>query len=187
MDNQEYQLVENFLDTRSEMTFRKLYRTYTPSLYALSLRFCAQDKSMAEELVQETWLLAIQKLPVFEWRSSLKTWLTGILINLNRQKYRKNSVERAYQQAFEQDQASQKPVTSIDWEIQSIDLENAIASLPVGYRQILVLHDVEGYTHQEIGELLAINPGTSKSQLFQARKTIRNYLSDLKKEGTNDG
>jgi len=88
-------------------------------------------------------------------------------------------VERAYQQAFEQDQASQKPVTSIDWEIQSIDLENAIASLPVGYRQILILHDVEGYTHQEIGELLAINPGTSKSQLFQARKTIRNYLSDL--------
>ncbi len=56
MDNQEYQLVENFLDTRSEMTFRKLYRTYTPSLYALSLRFCAQDKSMAEELVQETWI-----------------------------------------------------------------------------------------------------------------------------------
>jgi len=169
------------------MSFRKLYRTFTPSLYALSLRFCPQDKSMAEELVQETWLVAIQKLPVFEWRSSLKTWLTGILINLNRQKYRKNSVERAYQQAFEKDQASQKTVTSIDWEIQSIDLENAIASLPVGYRQILVLHDVEGYTHQEIGELLAINPGTSKSQLFQARKTTRNYLSDLKKEGTNDG
>jgi len=186
MNNQEYQLVEIFLNTRSEMAFRKLYRTFTPALYALSLRFCPQDQSMAEELVQETWLVAIQKLPVFEWRSSLKTWLTGILINLNRQKYRQNSVERAYKQAFEQDQASQIPA-SIDWEINSLDLEHAITSLPVGYRQILILHDVEGYTHREISEMLAINTGTSKSQLFQARKAMRIYLSDLKKEGTNDG
>lgn len=71
-----------------------------------------------------------------------------------------------------------QPIVDQNWSITSIDLDNGIAKLPPGYRQIIVLHDVEGYKHKEIAELLDITEGTSKSQLFYARKALREYLSE---------
>ena len=85
----DHQLVENFLSERSEASFRTLYRSKTPELYALALRMLAQDDQAAQDILQETWIVAIEKLTEFQWRSSLKTWLTGILINLCKEKFRK--------------------------------------------------------------------------------------------------
>ena len=167
-------LVNDFLHSRSEKAFRALYRSKTPHLYRMALRL-TQNDTLSEELIQETWMIAIRKLAEFEWRSELKTWLVGILINLSRKKRKETESLEAMDQAT---LAQAEPIVDQGWSITSIDLENGIAKLPPGYRQIIVLHDIEGYKHKEIAELLDITEGTSKSQLFYARKALREYLSE---------
>lgn len=164
-------LVDAFLADRSEVAFRQLYRSKTPALYQMALRLTANPQE-AEELVQKTWVKAIEKISGFEGRSTLKTWLTGIVINLFREQTRKKSITV---NSIEEDMSAPLASTS-SGQLDKIDLENAIRQLSPGYKEILILHDIEGYTHQEIGELLKISAGTSKSQLFQARKKIRAQL-----------
>ncbi len=167
-------LVKDFLNSRSEQAFRTLYRSKTPHLYRMALRL-TQNDSLSEELIQETWMVAIRKLAEFEWRSELKTWLVGIMINLSRKKRKATESLEALDETTLSDV---HPIVDDSWSITGMDLENGIAKLPPGYRQIIVLHDVEGYKHKEIAELLDITDGTSKSQLFHARKALREYLSE---------
>lgn len=169
---EDQKLVHDFLKTRSERAFQNLYRSKTPHLYRMALRL-TQDEYQSEELLQEMWIIAIKKLAQFEWRSELKTWLIGILINLARAKRK----EREEELTVDQEDITEE--TSVEFSLSSsLDLENGIATLPPGYRQIIILHDIEGYKHREIAELLDITEGTSKSQLFHARKILRQYLSD---------
>ena len=136
----------------------------------MALRLSGNNNDTAEELIQETWVRAIHKLSSFQWKSSLLTWLTGILINLNRERFRSQIRERLTEDLTHE-------IEAYNDEIDVMDLEAAIASLPQGCREILILHDVEGYKHREIAELLGIEEGTSKSQLFYARRAIRKYLN----------
>lgn len=163
-------LVKRFLRTGDETAFRELYRRHAPRLYALALRLAGGSEADAQDAVQDTWVRACRTLAGFEWRSSLRTWLTGILINrvreINRERRRRNEEELPDEWA----------VRVVARQGQAVDLEQAIARLPVGYRHVLVLHDVEGYTHEEISRLLEINAGTSKSQLYHARKAMRAML-----------
>ena len=122
-------------------------------------------------------MVAIRKLEDFEWRSELKTWLTGILINLSRAKRKKQERELSIDVVNESGGESAE-ITFAN----THDLEKAIADLPPGYRQAIILHDIEGYKHKEIANLLDITEGTSKSQLFHARKALREYLNDTKQE-----
>jgi RNA polymerase sigma-70 factor, ECF subfamily len=160
-------LVERFIRTGDEASFRELYRRYTPNLYPLALRLAGGSEADAQDTIQDTWLRACRILPGFEWRSSLKTWLAGILINcvreLNRERLRRN----------EEELMDECPQATNVRPGERIDLEQAIARLPAGYRHVLVLHDIEGYTHEEISSLLEIGVGTSKSQLHHARKALR--------------
>lgn len=165
----DFEMVTCFLQTRSEASFSLLYRSKMPHLFRMAQRLSGYNKEEAEELIQEMWLIAVRKLPEFGWRSELKTWLISILINLARKKFRDTALEQAEQ---------------IDLQIESkhsgddsLDLERAIARLPHGYRKIVILHDVEGYKHYEIAQMLQIDEGTSKSQLFQARKKLRAFLT----------
>ena len=174
------ELVREFLNNRDESSFQALYRSKTPHLYQMALRL-TQDKFQSEELIQETWIIAIRKLPDFMWKSDLKTWLIGILINIYRSWRRKAegksvTATELSSIALEADRAGH------DLEVK--DIEQAIAQLPPGYRQTIILHDIEGYKHKEIAQILDISEGTSKSQLFHARKALREYL---KKENLNPG
>ena len=163
-------LIDAFLLERSEDAFRQLYRHRTPALYQMALRLTSQ-KVEAEELVQKTWIVAIEKLKSFRRKSTLKTWLTGILINLFRENVRQDSrVKKTSDQIILDNRSVESNASDV------MDLENAIATLSPGYKEIIILHDVEGYTHKEIGEMLSISDGTSKSQLFQARKILKKYL-----------
>ena len=166
------QLVKDFLEVRSEHAFKKLYRDKTPHLFRMALRL-TQDEHLSEELIQEVWIVAIRKLPDFEWKCELKTWLISILINLFRS-HRKANEKRSLSN---EEISNAKETHANDWDGNAYDLEQAIGQLPPGYRQIIVLHDVEGYKHHEIAEILDISIGTSKSQLFHARKAIRSYLN----------
>ncbi|MCE7992184.1 MAG: RNA polymerase sigma factor [Roseivirga sp.] len=165
------ELVRDFLDSQSEAAFRRLYRDKTPHLYQMALRLTAFNEFEADELVQKMWIIAIRKLNGFTWKSTLKTWLTGILINLNRDELKKEASKKKVTDAL----SAQKAASSTT--ISGYDLEKALSNIPIGYRKVIILHDIEGYQHKEIAALLNINEGTSKSQLFQARKALRQQLT----------
>jgi RNA polymerase sigma-70 factor (ECF subfamily) len=165
-------LVKKFLSTGDERSFRQLYRRYTPCLYLLALRLLGGSAIDAQDAIQETWIRACRTLERFEWKSSLRTWLSGILINCVREANRER--RRRKEEELQDDSA----IATVRPPETTIDLEQVIARLPPGYRYVLTLHDIEGYTHEEIGALLEITAGTSKSQLYHARKALRSVLRE---------
>ncbi len=165
-------LAEALLSRGEERAFRELYRRHTPAMYQVVLRLLGGSEPDAQDVVQETWVRASLKLGDFRWESSLRTWLTGIAINRARELLRKRS-RRPLVLLEEVPEPAVPPPPHLD----RVDLERAIASLPDGSRMVLVLHDIEGFTHEEIGHRLGISPGTSKSQLFAARRALRARLT----------
>jgi RNA polymerase sigma-70 factor (ECF subfamily) len=154
--------------TGGEDAFRALYRAHTPALYALALRLTGSDQSEAEDLVQETWVRATRKMSAFRGESALRTWLCGVLVNVRRER-----VRSAWRMVGTLDVEPATPARDDT----AFDLERAIAALPDGARDIFVLHDVYGYAHREIAELLGVVEGTSKSQLARARMLLRAALN----------
>ena len=169
LENVDKQLVKKFIETGNEQAFRQLYRRHSAALYALALRLTGGKEADAQDVLQETWIRACKTLGRFEWRSSLRTWLSGILINCARETTRElqGRKEEELSESF-QPLDDARPV--------AVDLERSIARLPTGYRHVFTLHDIQGYTHEEIGSLLEITVGTSKSQLFYARRALRSEL-----------
>lgn len=169
-------LVAEFLKQRDEHAFRRLYRAHTPRLYQIVLRLLQQCERDAEEVVQDTWVRAVERLPSFRWEARLQTWLVGIAVNRCRELFRERQRQRNEfaPEKFEESLLARDGDTHVQ-----IDLERALAALPHGYREVFVLHDISGYTHEEIGAMLGLNTGTSKSQLFHARQALRAALRDL--------
>lgn len=150
-----------------ERAFRSLYRRHAPALYAFACRLMGGESPDVEDILQDAWLRASRALADFRWRSSLRTWLSSIVLNCCRERWRARGepVEVAPDAAVSTDPGLR------------VDIEAALAALPAGYRAVLVLHDIEGFTHEEIAERLGVAPGTSKSQLFHARRAVRARLS----------
>jgi len=168
-------LVGEFLKRRDERSFRELYRRHAGPLYLLARRLLGPSADRAEEVMQEAWLLAARGLRGFRWESSLRTWLCGIVVNRCRELHRTGS-RSPEGGSLHVERASAPWVPPSDG-ARRIDLERAIARLPTGSREVLVLHDIEGRTHEEIAGLLGISDGTSKSQLHKARRALRDFLS----------
>ena len=167
-------LIQDYLQKRSQQSFLQLYSKFNPGLYRIAMACLNYRTDDACDALQETWVTAVQKLDDFRGASSLKTWLTGILINKCREQTRKHrGVQSVSSESM--DVKGHDPLQSVE---DGIDLQQQLQSLPPGCREILVLHDVEGYKHHEIGELLNIAEGTSKSQLAYARKLMRYQLTD---------
>jgi len=164
------ELAQQILRVGDEAAFRALYRRHTPALYQFVLRILGGSEMDAEDVVQETWIRAVAGLARFRWESSFRTWLTGIGLNRSRKHLRRGS--RAEHEALD----AVEPEVAAPEGAERVDLEQAVRLLPNGYRAVLVLHDVEGFTHEEIGRSLGITPGTSRSQLHFARKTLRRLL-----------
>lgn len=152
---------------------RELYDRYSGRVYAV-IRRLAGDDALAEDWAQEAWVRALRALPSFRGEAAFGTWLHRIAVNsaLHGQRWRTRRVsnEIALPVANVAAQREDTPVLRIE-------LERALARLPDGMREVLVLHDVEGYTHEEIGSALGVAPGTSKSQLFKARAKMREMLT----------
>jgi RNA polymerase sigma-70 factor (ECF subfamily) len=155
--------------------FEELYRVNVGRVYALCLRM-AGDPTLAEELAQEAFVRAWQKLGSFRGASAFSTWLHRVTVNVvlghRRSATRREARVRAVGDDFPHDVAGRQPRTA-----ESIDLERAISSLPDGARRVFVLHDVEGFRHREISRLMEIAVGTSKAQLHRARKLLRKALT----------
>ncbi len=173
-DHDDAAAVDRFRATRDSAVFDTLYRTYTPSLYATAVRITG-DSTAAADAVHDAWVRCIERIAGFEGRSSFRTWATGILINCIRETWRHERRE----QEIEAPIASINGMPPLPHNVDPLDLEAAIASMPSGFREVLILHDVEGFTHDEIGGMLGIVAGTSKSQLARARKKLRENLGEI--------
>lgn len=163
-----------------EQAFRELYRRHTPRLLGFVHRLLGRSGTEAEDVVQESWIRACENLQRFRWESSFSTWLLGIGLNLVRERQRRNA--RAVPESLGQLLHAAAAARSSE---ERIDLARAIELLPDGYRLALVLHDIEGLKHAEIAERLGISSGTSKSQLFSARRAMRAMLQGSR-EMTHD-
>ena len=161
-------LVDAMLVSGDEGAFRELYSRYTPRLYRIVINLLDGQEQEAEDVVQETWLRAPTALRGFRWGSSLSTWLAAIALNRAREILR--TKKRWYGEM--PDDVPQAPARYAD----RIDLQRAVDQLPAGYRSVFELYDVEGYSHEEIARRLGIAAGTSKSQLFHARRALRAML-----------
>ena len=160
---------------RGDVTaFENLYRTHVGRVYALCLRMVA-DPGRAENLTQEAFVRAWQKLRSFRGKSAFATWLHRLTVNtvlgdMRSRGRRRDRDPIAEGLAMVPDPRPQRDTAA------KIDLEKAIAQLPDQARMVFVLHDVEGYQHREIGRLMGIATGTSKAHLHRARRLLREVL-----------
>jgi RNA polymerase sigma-70 factor, ECF subfamily len=160
--------------TGDQTAFRDLYRQHAGRVYALCLRLTG-DSSAAEERTQDVFVRLWDKLKSFRGESAFSSWLHRLAVNvvLNEQRTRGRREMRVMPSADPAalERGKGEPTIGL-----SIDLERAIAELPNGAREVFVLFDIEGYGHAEIASLTGIAEGTSKAQLFRARKLLREKL-----------
>ena len=160
------------------LAFEKLYRSHCDRIYALCWRMCGCDKALAEDMVQEAFFRAWNKLKLFRGDSKFGTWLHRLTVNvvLSDKRIRVKRLQREQElvDGVERTLAGDKDVSAG----LRRDLEAAIAGLPERARTVLVLYDVEGYQHSEIAEMTGMAVGSSKAQLHRARKLVRNVLRD---------
>jgi RNA polymerase sigma-70 factor (ECF subfamily) len=162
---------------------RALYDRYAPRVFAV-VRRIAGDDELAQDYAQEAWIRAIRALPTFRGDARFSTWLHRIAVNSALQALRKSETRRKREAPMPDTVAAAPRLGDALLEQR---LESALDRLPEGMRSVLILHDVEGYTHEEIGELLGVTSGTSKSQLFKARAKMRDMLRSLRAPETKDG
>lgn len=156
-----------------QSAFERLYRSHVSRIHGLARRMSGfQD---ADELTQDIFVRAWQKLATFRGESAFGTWLHRLAVNVILERRRSRAIQssrfRDDEDAF--DKAASRPATPDS----AMDLESALEKLPDGARRVFVLHDVEGHKHREIAVLLGISSGTSKTQLHRARMLLRTHLN----------
>jgi len=155
--------------------FERLYRTHVSRVHSLVRRMLGGRD--ADEVTQDVFVRTWHKLHTFRGESAFGTWLHRLAVNVIIERRRTWAIqrERMSDDPFALDNVQTTPVQSD----LTVDFEHAIEQLPAGAREIFVLHDVEGYKHREIGDLLDITTGTSKRQLHRARMLMRRHLGDV--------
>jgi RNA polymerase sigma-70 factor, ECF subfamily len=153
---------------------RELYERHSRRVFAVVKRLAGHDDQLAEDWAQEAWVRAIRALPGFRGEARFTTWLHRIAVN-SALHGRRSRMRKAGREAPMDDVHPVRPAAETS--VLRMKLERAMEKLPDGMRRVLVLHDVEGYTHEEIGEMLGVTPGTCKSQLFKARARMRRLLT----------
>lgn len=149
---------------------KELYDRYSRAMYSACYRICA-DFDLANDALQEGFLKVFQKLDTYRGESTVGAWMKVVIVRTALNKLRRHKVTQELPLNYADEE--------VDWGTTALDveyLEKAINRLPDGYRAVFVLIEVEGYKHKEVAEMLNITVGTSKSQLFYAKKKLREYL-----------
>src|SRR5712675_1022283 len=172
--------------------FQVLYDKHKRRVYSLCLRMTA-NTAEAEDLTQEAFLQLYRKITSFLGESAFSTWLHRLSVNIILMHWRKKGLAEVSLEETLEPQSEDGPRRDIGkrddvlhGSIDRMTLDNAIASLAPGYRIIFVLHDVEGYEHNEIAEMLGCSIGNSKSQLHKARMKLRTLLPRVSSAKAND-
>ncbi|HXE58580.1 MAG TPA: RNA polymerase sigma factor [Gemmatimonadales bacterium] len=156
---------------------RALYEAHVDRVYRLAYRL-AGDPDLAQDFTQETFIRVFDRLKEFRGEAALSTWITSVALSVAFNGLRKAKRFRQREVALEQ----AAPVTGGSRRAEpdlKERLARAIDALPEGYRAVFLMHDVEGYTHEEIGAALGVRSGTSKAQLSRARAKLREALADF--------
>lgn len=154
--------------------FERLYRTHVARIHGLTRRMLGEE--WADELTQDVFVRAWTKLDTFRGDSAFGTWLHRVAVNLVLA--RRKELSRSHDRFIGDGEAVVQQATGrMDRPAIRLELEAAVTKLPDGARQVFVLHDVEGYRHREIAELLGVTTGTTKAQLHRARMILRQYVS----------
>ena len=176
---------ERFLIARAQQgdrdAARSLYDAHSRRVHRLVFRLCG-DEEMAQDLTQDTFIRVFDKLSTFRGESAFATWVHRIAVTVALNGLRKE--RRLKRGADDLDVANDLPAPSnnVDPDLRA-KLREAIEGLPAGHRASVILHDIEGYTHVEIGEMLGIAEGTSKARLFDARNRLKKALAAYSPKG----
>ena len=155
--------------------FERLYRAHANRVFTLCARMSG-SRVRGEELTQDVFVRTWEKLPQFRGESAFSTWLHRLAVNvvLNARKIEGKHASRTEQSDVEDERRDEMARAPLH--IERMDLAEAISKLPEGARKVFVLHDVEGYKHEEIAEMMGITSGGSKAQLHRARLLLREAL-----------
>jgi RNA polymerase sigma-70 factor (ECF subfamily) len=169
----DFELADRIVRDGDENAFDVLYERHAAAMFRFALRVVGGVRSDAEDVLQEAWIRGMESLERFERSSSLKTWLFGITLNVGRELLRRRVRAENTPSALVAELGRRRDVGVSE----RIDLERAVVSLPDDWRLVLLLHDIEGYTHEEIAQWLGIQTGTSRSRLCRAHARIREDLT----------
>ena len=169
--------------------FERIYRLHSRRVYALCLRMVG-NTAEAEDLTQEAFLQLFRKIATFRGESAFSTWLHRLSVNVVLMRLRKKTVAvTSLDEQNEPDEESSGPRRDIgapdlrlSGSVDRVNLERAVRQLSPGYRSIFVLHDVQGYEHNEIAALMKCSIGNSKSQLHKARMRLRELLHENERD-----
>ena len=161
-----------------EMAFERLFLLHKNRVFSICLRLTGNYHE-AEDLAQEAFVLAFRRIADFRGESLFGTWIYRIAVRVVLDTLRKK--HPLFETLDEGQTVADRTKLSVqaggrDLTLERLQLERAISQLPTGYRAVLVLHDIEGHSHEEIAELLGSHPGTCKSQLHKARRKLRELL-----------
>lgn len=165
--------------------FEGLYQLHSRRVYSLCLRMVG-NTAEAEDLTQEAFLQLFRKIATFRGESAFSTWLHRLAVNVVLMKLRKKSgKETSLEQVTEPDDESGTPRRDfgtldirLSGSLDRVNLQRAVEQLPPGYKAVFMLHDVQGFEHNEIAEIMGCSIGNSKSQLHKARMRLRDLLHE---------
>src|ERR1044071_4832132 len=175
MDNE--QLLIRRAISGDEAALRALWTRHAPHIDMVVRRLVGNDPDLAADVAQEVWIQIFRALPSYRGDSQFGTWAHRIAVNRTLNALRKTRRLASLERDVHEDSASFEPDT--DRSFLAASIEEATAKLSPGARAVFTLHDVEGYTHEEIAQELGITTGGSKSQLFKARAKLRKLLAHL--------
>jgi RNA polymerase sigma factor (sigma-70 family) len=161
----------------------ELFMRFSYMMKGVCLRY-SQNETEAEDILQEAFIRVFKNLDMYTEKGPLGAWIRKITVNTALENYRKNKSIRQLTEAFEATLTSTSVQDNAIEQLSLEELMNKIQRLPAGFRTVFNLYAIEGYTHQEIGELLGISDGTSKSQYSRARVILRGMIE---KESEQDG
>jgi len=174
------------------VAFERIYRLHSRKVYTLCLRM-AGDRTEAEDLTQEVFLQLFRKINTFRGESAFSTWLHRMSVNIVLMRFRKRPIAQASldtsTNSEEEPNTPPKefggPDLRLNGVVDRITLETAINELPPGYKAMFILHDVQGYNHDEIAEIFGCTAGNSKSQVHKARVRLRELLQQSVEDRTH--
>jgi len=173
--------------------FERIYQLHSRRVYALCLRMVS-NPAEAEDLTQESFLQLFRKIGTFRGESAFSTWLHRLSVNVVLMRLRKKTLaQTSLEEATEPDEESGGPRRDfggpdlrLAGSVDRLNLERAVEQLPPGYRSVFVLHDVQGYEHNEIANIMQCSIGNSKSQLHKARMRLRELLQETARSEARD-
>jgi RNA polymerase sigma-70 factor (ECF subfamily) len=161
-----------------ERAMRLLWEEHAPHVDAVVRRLVGTDPDLMADIAQEVWIQIFRALPTYRGESQFSTWAHRIAVNRTLNALRRTRRLAKLETGIEEDSASVEP-DDVERSFVAASIEDALTRLPQGARTVFLLHDVEGYTHEEIARELGITTGGSKSQLFKARAKLRGLLAHL--------